>query len=46
MIRLGDGKEFTHSRDASACIGLTPKQHSTVGKSGLGIFLKVAQISA
>lgn len=36
MIRLGDGKEFTHSRDASACIGLTPKQHSTGGKERIG----------
>ncbi len=36
MVRLGDAKEFTKSRDASACIGLTPKQHSTGGKERLG----------
>ena len=36
MVRLGDGKEFAQSRDASACIGLTPKQHSTGGKERIG----------
>ncbi|GAL13846.1 mobile element protein [Vibrio astriarenae] len=36
MVRLGDAEEFTKSRDASACIGLTPKQHSTGGKERLG----------
>lgn len=36
MVRLGDGKEFIQSRDASACIGLTPKQHSTGGKERIG----------
>ena len=36
MVRLGNGKEFVRSRDASACIGLTPKQHSTGGKERIG----------
>ncbi len=30
---LGDGKEFKNGREASACIGLTPKQHSSGGKT-------------
>lgn len=36
MVRLGNAKEFAQSRDASACIGLTPKQHSTGGKERIG----------
>lgn len=35
-VRLGDAQEFQFSRDASACIGLTPKQHSTGGKERIG----------
>jgi len=30
---IGDGKEFKNGRGASACIGLTPKQHSSGGKT-------------
>ena len=30
---IGDGKEFKNGRAASACIGLTPKQHSSGGKT-------------
>jgi len=30
---IGDGKEFKNGREASACIGLTPKQHSSGGKT-------------
>lgn len=29
---IGDGREFKNGRDASAYIGLTPKQHSSGGK--------------
>ena len=29
---IGDGSEFKNGRGASACIGLTPKQHSSGGK--------------
>ncbi|MGR5479910.1 transposase [Vibrio chagasii] len=36
MVRLGNGKEFVRSRDASACIGLNPKQHSIGGKERIG----------
>lgn len=36
-LTLGDqGKSFAHGREASACIGLTPKQHSTGGVVVLG----------
>ena len=36
-LTLGDqGKSFRHGREASACIGLTPKQHSTGGVVTLG----------
>lgn len=35
-VRLGNANEFKVGRDASACIGLTPKQHSTGGKERLG----------
>lgn len=35
-IRLGNANEFTNTRDASACLGLTPKQHSTGGKERIG----------
>jgi transposase len=30
---IGEGKEFKNGRDASACIGVTPKQHSSGGKT-------------
>jgi len=33
---LGDGKHFPNGRCASACIGLTPTQHSTGGKTKIG----------
>jgi transposase len=29
---IGDGKQFKNGREASAFIGLTPKQHSSGGK--------------
>jgi len=33
---IGDGKEFKNGRQASAYIGLTPKQHSSGGKTKQG----------
>jgi transposase len=39
-IRLGSGTEFINGRDASAAIGLTPKQHSTGGKERIGHIAK------
>lgn len=35
-LRLGRGEHFASGRDASACIGLTPKQHSSGGKERIG----------
>jgi transposase len=35
-VRLGNAQEFKTGRDASSCIGLTPKQHSTGGKEHIG----------
>lgn len=35
-VRLGNAQEFQFGRDASACIGLTPKQHSTGGRERIG----------
>ena len=35
-IRLGAGDNFASGRDASANIGLTPKQHSSGGKEKIG----------
>lgn len=35
-VALGDGRQFKNGRAASACIGLTPKQHSTGGQVKLG----------
>ena len=32
---IGDGKQFKKGRDASAALGILPKQHSTGGKSCL-----------
>ena len=44
-LTLGErGEGFKHGREAAACIGLTPKQHSTGGKTVLlGISKKVAK---
>ena len=33
---LGNGHHYKHGRNASACIGVTPKQHSSGGKVRLG----------
>jgi len=30
---IGDGRDFKNGRQASACIGVTPKQHSSGGKT-------------
>lgn len=35
-VALGDGRQFKNGREAAACIGVTPKQHSTGGKVRLG----------
>ena len=35
-IALGDGQQYQNGRAAAACIGLTPKQHSSGGKVRLG----------
>lgn len=35
-VRLGAGDNFASGRDASASIGLTPKQHSSGGKEKIG----------
>lgn len=35
-LAIGDGHAFKNGRDAAACIGVTPKQHSTGGKVKLG----------
>ena len=35
-IQLGSGEHFNSGRQVSACIGLTPKQHSSGGKVKLG----------
>ena len=40
---MGNATEFNTGRDASACIGLTPKQHSTGGKARLGKTSKMGQ---
>ncbi len=39
-IRLGDGGTFKKSRNASASIGLTPKQYSSGGKERIGSISK------
>lgn len=36
IAAIGDGKQFKHSRDLSAWLGLVPRQYSTGGKSNLG----------
>ena len=33
---IGDGRQFKNGRNAAACIGLTPKQHSSGGKKKIG----------
>jgi transposase len=33
---IGNSKHFSNGRGASACIGLTPEQHSTGGKTKIG----------
>lgn len=33
---MGDGKQFRRGRDASAALGLVPRQHSTGGRQKLG----------
>ena len=35
-IQLGNGEHFASGRQVAACIGLTPKQHSSGGKVKLG----------
>lgn len=35
-LAIGDGRAFKRGRDAAACIGVTPKQHSTAGKVKIG----------
>lgn len=35
-LRLGDGRHFKNGREAAACVGVTPKQHSSGGKVRLG----------
>lgn len=35
-VAIGRGDQYPNGRQASACIGLTPKQHSTGGKTVLG----------
>lgn len=34
--RIGDGQVFKNGRQASACIGVTPQQHSTGGVANIG----------
>lgn len=36
VATIGDGREFTHGRQLSAWLGLTPVQHSSGGKQRLG----------
>jgi transposase len=35
-LRLGDGQHFKNGREAAACVGVTPRQHSSGGKVRLG----------
>ena len=42
LVKLGDGSEFRNGREASASIGLVPRQHSTGGKPKLGGISKQA----
>lgn len=34
-INIGDGSDFKNGRQAAACVGVTPKQHSSGGKTTL-----------
>ena len=36
VATIGDGREFTHGRQLSAWLGLTPTQHSSGGRQRLG----------
>ncbi len=35
-LRLGDGQRFKNGREAAACVGVTPRQHSSGGKVRMG----------
>ncbi len=35
-LRIGDGQHFKNGREAAACIGTTPRQHSSGGKVHMG----------
>lgn len=35
-VRIGNGHHFKNGRETAACIGVTPQQHSTGGKTNLG----------
>jgi len=35
-LRLGDGQHFKNGREAAACVGVTPRQHSSGGKVRMG----------
>lgn len=35
-LRLGNGSHFKNGREAAACVGVTPQQHSSGGKVRLG----------
>ncbi len=41
-LQLGYAEHFQNGRQASACIGLTPKQHSSGGKARLGSISKTS----
>ncbi|MGF1903771.1 transposase [Aliivibrio salmonicida] len=40
VIALGDGKVLTNRCATSACIGVTPVQHSSGGKENIGRIAK------
>jgi len=40
-VALGNASHFKNGREASACIGLTPVQHSSAGKEKIGAISKV-----
>lgn len=40
-LRLGHGEHFKSGREAAACIGVTPKQHSSGGKVIMGSVAKI-----
>ena len=35
-VRIGDGRHFKNGREASACVGVTPQQHSSGGTVYMG----------